>query len=510
MNRAIPLLIATAAIGGGLAFFALKTSPTGPIQDLNDDPIDMSEESSPPVKVASEAPASAVNLVDVGEGPRASMVATGGRAKAWEIIPINSVGQRIDTANIKAVPSSEVGNGIPPLEAVGRIKWEDVPSGIWTLTVTAEDTPTWTRDVEVRANRTTRTPVAMGPEIRITGVLRDSNGAALSHKTPVFLLPKNAMHPTLGQRRGKAKSGKVELPGGVIAAQTDNKGRFQARLPEAGEYRISVGDIRSADTPRWAQEKPFELTYGGPDHIVATVPARPELTVRFSGPKEERPTAVAAYVYDADRAAQMARRVDKSPGELSNMSLEEAQKNAKAKALKGLGYAGGDEAGGKDGSPRGGSGRGKAGGGARGKAGGRGGQGTARTMSEENRRMQEQNLSEQENLGGRVEHAPLFDPGWRSIGSRPVTAEGEVLFTDLPEREDIRFLFIRGSERITSMAPIRMRAQQRGIGTVSLPTPAPASAPKNSNLASVKVTDRPTEDDAPTLAAGVEWTISKR
>jgi hypothetical protein len=508
MNRALPLLALTLAVGGGLAFFALKTSPSGPVQDLNEDPISMSEEAAPPRDVAPKAtPATEAQLADIGEETRASVVAPGGRARAWEIIPMNAVGQRMDSATVEAVPSEAVGQGIPALTGSGRTKWEDVPSGIWTLTVTAEGSPTWTREIEVRADKTIRTPVAMGPEIRITGFVQDSNGSPLSAKTPVFLLAKNAVHPLQAQGRGNPKRSDKSLPDGVIAAQLDARGRFQARLPEAGEYRISIGDIRSAEAPRWTQQKAFEATYGGPDHVVATVPARPELTISFPGPKEQRPTAVASYVFDAERAAQIARSEPRQTVRDSSMTLEEAQRAAK---LEAMGYVDGEKS--DDGSRgrgggAGGKGQGRAGQGRAGRV--RGGSGTARSAADENRRMQERDFEEMEN-NRLVDRAPLFEPGWRSIGSRPVDANGEVVFTDLPEQEDLRFLFVRGQERISTQTPIRMRAEQRGLGEATLPTPSPSAERTTSNLAAVRVTDRPEDPEVPGFPTGVVWSVGKR
>ena len=514
MNRALLLLIATAAVGGGLAFFALQAPAPGPAQGMNEAPIQMSEDASPTKPAApaeAKSASAAANLADIGDLPRAKVAATGGRAKAWEVIPINSVGQPVASAVIRAVPAPEVGRGIEPLEGVGRIKFEDVPSGTWTLTVTSEDFPTWSRDINVAADRTQRTPVSMGPELRVTGLVRDSNGAPLARNTPVFLLPKDATHPTQIQRRGKVRGNSKGLPGGAIAVQTDPKGRFEVRLPEAGEYRISIGEARQGDQARWTQKEPFELTYGGPDYVVGTVPARPELTLRFQGPKESRATSVSAYVYDSERAAQMARGAEKAKSKAPRMTREEAQKAAK---LEALGYAEKIGATGVNGSGLGAGGR-RGGAGRNGARTGRtrraGGTGTARSAREENLRMQESDFGDIDpNLSDAVNRAPLFEPGWRSIGSRPVSAEGEAVFTDLPESEDVRFLFIRGQERITTLAPIRMRAKQRGIGATSLPAPSTEENPEPSNLASVMVSDRPADDEAPTFPVGVAWSIKER
>ncbi|MFT5734760.1 MAG: hypothetical protein ACJAZN_001893 [Planctomycetota bacterium] len=491
MNRALPLIVMVAVLGGGLAFLALKTSPAGPIPDLSDpaEPIAVPMDSKP--RTAKSADTESTTLAAVGDMERAT-VAVGGTARYWEIIPMNARGQRIDEAKVTATPAESL--GASALEGSGRTKWTAVPAGRWNLKVEVKDQPTWVRNVVLAPNGPKRTAVYVGEELRISGEVRDSNGAPLPRNTPVFILPKGAPHPTQEQLRRNAKAGNETSARGAIAVQTDAGGRFKTRLPKAGEYRISIGNHRGNDKARWTQKADVELTHGGPDHIVATVPARAELTVRVSGRKEDRPTAVSAYVFDADRAAQMALQTQSGADDSgASMSLEDAQRQAKKEAIK-RGKAG----------KRGGANRGQQDGGGDSQARG----GTARTMTEENQKMQELDFAGMAEGRGAAARAPLFEPGWRSIGTQNVNAEGEVVFNDLPPSKDLRFLFVRGTERIATQAPVRMRKEQRAIGKVMLPPPSLEDGFQQNSLATIQLSDRPDDPESPTLETGAVWTIA--
>ncbi|QDV06412.1 hypothetical protein Poly30_19210 [Planctomycetes bacterium Poly30] len=501
MNRAIPLFVAIAAFGGGLAFLALKTSPEETIPRLSDpaETIGLPDETTRSEAASEDAPRP-TTLATIQDVPR-SATTRGGAARYWEVIPMNALGQRIDSAVVTATPADELEGAAAALEATGRTRWTSVPAGTWSLKVEVEGEPTWTREVLVEADDALRTPVYVGNELRITGEVRDSNGAPLPRNTPVFLLPKGAQHPTEEELQRDVKTGIQGTTDGAIAVQTDAAGRFKTRLPEAGEYRISVGTPRGNDAVRWTQPTGVELTYGGPDHVITTVPARAEMTVRFAGPKEERPTAMSAYIFDAERAAMMqaqtqARNVR---SDQPAQTLEEAQRAAKEAALEAAGE-------GKTGK-NGGAGRN----GSAGRNGGKGGQrgGTARTMSEENAKMQNADFDSMEGSGqGGDTRVPLFEPGWRSIGSRSVDANGEVVFNDLPTNKDLRFLFVRGAERIATPAPIRMRKEQRAIGSVVLPPPTLEPGFHQNALATLQLKDRPEDPEAPQLKVGVEWKVA--
>ncbi len=138
MNRAIPLLVAIAAVGGGLAFFALNMGPAGTGSGSTDDglapvtlPTGPEREASSVKPEASPTTLATINTIERTDDP-----APGGRSKSWEITPMNSVGQRVDSASVVAVPSEGVRG--TKMTATGRTTWPDVPAGRWTLTVSTD------------------------------------------------------------------------------------------------------------------------------------------------------------------------------------------------------------------------------------------------------------------------------------------------------------------------------------------------------------------------------------
>lgn len=500
MNRALPLLLlAMAVLGGGLAFLAFKSSPSDPGQSPGSTLIVGGDTGA---AEAAEAPESqgtdtAAALAEVDVARASAGVPTEGTARTWEIIPVNTVGQRVDTAQLTATPSAALQSRAQTMKGNGRTRWTSLPAGAWTLTVEDASSPTWTREIILEADGTKRTTVYLGEELRVSGVIQDSNGTSLGSKTPVFFLPKGVSHPTRAQMKASGKDRQRPLArkgpsNGAIAVQTDRKGRFKTRLPKAGEYRVSVG---APDKPRWTQKKGIELTHGGADHVTVTVPALAELKVEFTGEPDERPSSLSAYVFDAERAARVAEQAAQRRSPASASSVQEAQRLAKEEALG----EGGSKAGGNKPGGRRGGGVAKL-----------GQAGTARSMRDENAKITEEDYA----VGGfeaePVQRTPLFEPGWRSIGSRQVGADGTALFNDLPDSEDVRFLFVRGKERISTQVPIRLRAQQRALGTVTLPPPSPEPGFFQSNLASLLVKDRPEEEGVERPETGVRWSVARR
>ncbi len=225
------------------------------------------------------------------------------------------------------------------------------------------------------------------------------------------------------------------------------------------------------------------------------IPSKSRLTLNLSE-EENRPSQVSAYTFDANHAARVDReRMEGRAAEGKDADIQGQQKLLKEQAMRDYEKNGGR--GGKDGTGRGG------------KAGG----GNEQDANVKRKRAMEDNaLRARGNRGGGVDHrpiarSPLFEPGWRPVGTARFDADGVAVLENLPGNEDIRFLFVRGRERITTSSSSRLKPFVRSIGTVDLPRPLPDSgeAPR-SDAASVRIQlDKDSAGEK--LAESVEWTV---
>lgn len=477
MNRALPLLLLIAVAGAGLTFFALETGRRGPHNAApTDDVVDAG--ARPPIQSVktTKDTSGGQDLAAIAGDVRSQSVSGSGPSKVWDIVPMNSVGQLVPDAAITATRASEVRTG------TGRTKWQSLPAGAWELVIESEGNPTWRREVVLVAGRTMRTAARLGEEVRIQGTVVDTNGDPIV-RTPVFLLPPGVRHPSRSDMKRDMSRPRepAQAQNGAIPAKLDGNGRFSAKLPRAGPWRVSVGGPEDA---RWTQSRATELTHGGPDVVTATIPAKATLQITFSGAAAERPRQVSAYVYDA-RMAVLVTPDRKERFIDSGMSIAEAQRAAKKAAMA----EGGDGA-------------------AKGTGDGRNRNGTARTTKEEMLAAIEggkySNGSDGgEQRGGGADR--LFEPGWRMVKSIRVDGAGDAVFTDMPGGEDLRFLFVRGRERIITAGSYRLADGKLSIGAVNLP-PLDTTPPQGPDTrGSIKIRVGSARDGVESREPGVVW-----
>ena len=176
-------------------------------------------------------------------------------------------------------------------------------------------------------------------------------------------------------------------------------------LPEAGEWRVSVG---RPGEPRWVQEKGTVLTHGGPDRLRVTVPALGRVRFEFAHEGPERPRQVSAHAFDPEHAAAVMRSRmqgvsdskmefgDENParGKGRDRAAEKAKLEAKRAAKEAEILAG-----------------------------------TAKPARVEMSNSVKEVREEARNAGTR---APAFEPGWRMIKSARPDVNGVAELKDLP------------------------------------------------------------------------------
>jgi hypothetical protein len=468
MNRALPFLLLVAVVAAGLGYFALQTGGRGPARQNDSGVVTDGGPVRDPAPRAADDSSTETELVAV---QRDRMFAAGGApARAFEIIPMNPVGQPVADARITVTQGNDTRT------AEGRTKWEDFPSGPWTVVVESDGNPTWTREVSLAPGEKRRIPVYLGDQIRLEGQIVDTAGE-LVLREQVFFLPRGVNHPERSQmeREGTNPRDPMKATNGAVTAEVMPNGRFRARLPKAGEYRVSVGQPGAA---RWTQPKPFEFTYGGPDRAEVTVPSHARLELTFDGAESDRATQVSAFRF----VPEQARLIDEARARsgADSGSLADAQRNAKRRAMsqadrekmKAMGY---------------------------------GGTGTARTTKEEMEDSVTEYVGADES--GRsvsAQHVQLFEPGWRMIKTARVSAEGSALFDKLPSDQDLRFLFVRDSERIVTASSYRVEEAKLSLGRVTLPPPGTGPDGIADSRASIQIGLGPEQTDVERIA-GVVW-----
>lgn len=475
MNRALPFILIAALAAGGLGYLAMH-SANDPIALGDDLPApDLSARAEPEPRTAKPV------QLEVPTQPAKRKKDIDGVAKSLEIIPMNTLGQVLPEAQIVATHAGEEFTG------TGRTKWEGVPAGEWTLTIEATDAPKWERTLTIGNGERRREAAYVCEELRIEGQILDAYGVPAA-KTQVFLLPSGIGHPTradLVEAKSKSRGqGKWETTTGAIGAMTSPSGNFSVRLPNPGKWRVSVG---FPDRLSWSQPKPSELTVGGAQKVKIVIPAQSRLTMSFPD-AENRPSQVSAYTFDAAYAARLQRdRMERENRTAKGTDIQDAQKRLASEARENLKKGGGGS--GKQESDDGPNsfGRDKA------------------AMGENARRAKAQR-------GGGIDHlpvtpAPLIDEGWRPVSVARFDENGVAVLEKLPGDENIRFLFVRGRERLTTANSSRLKPSARSVATVSLPRPLPESeeAPR-SNAASVRI-KLDMEAEETKLEESVKWTL---
>lgn len=450
MNRALPLILFAALAAGGLGFFALSQGqgPAGPVPS---DPGQPARARSTSPQPATSAPEAAPDLAKPVRTVRKPRPRTDGAAKWLEIVPMNERGQQVSEATVVAEKDAE------RLEGTGRVRWEGLEAGEWTVTVSAADLPTWKRTLVLGNEEKRREAARLSERLRIEGRIIDVYGEPLA-KQQVYLLPRGKSHPTreeIETRRNELNQPGVGPTNGAIGVMTLANGRFRATLPSAGEWRVSVGLPGKA---HWTQKKAVELTIGGPDQLLAVVPAQSRLTFEIDPElaAELRPAQVSAYAFDAQLAARLSQqRAEYERTKRAMVDMKNERKRLGEMTKEELRANGGKLSQGalldKSSDGRG-----------------------VRSQKEMNQIAYEKGMAalEAEANGlssGGATRAPLFGEGWRPVGSSRFSSEGEAVMRNLPSGTEIQFLFMRGRERITTSLGARLKAGTRSIATFELP-----------------------------------------
>lgn len=491
MNRALPLILFAALAAGALGFFALSQggNPGGPTPE---DPAPSTRKQQTPSTPTARATDESANLATPVAAVRKPKPRTDGTAKWLEVWPMNELGQQLPEATIVAEKGSE------RLEGKGKMRWEGIEAGEWKITVSAEDLPTWERTLVLGNDEKRREAARLSELLRIEGQVMDVYGEPLRNQQ-VYLVPRGKSHPsrqdiaTSRDERNRPVTGPTN---GAISATTLANGRFKATLPSPGEWRLSVGLPGNA---HWTQKEPFELTVGGPDRVLAIVPAQSRLTFALdtSKPAEELPSQVSAYTYDAEYAARVQfqrserERLDRAAVDMKNERKRLAQETRDQIAKDGGKLDQGKLSDGS-GDPR-----------------------AVRSQKEMNMRAYEKGMAELESQERGLPprgntRAPIFDDGWRPVGSARFNANGEAVLPNLPGGTEVQFLFLRGRERITTQVGARLREEVRSAATVELP-PMRSDAEKillRRGEARVKVTVDAAADAAK-LETGATWSVDR-
>ncbi len=471
MNRALLLLLAAAVMAGGLIAVALDPGVIEP-QPESMEVSTGARGSTPP------APPKDVktSLASVAKERQFDPITDAGPTRSWEVIVLNDRGQPLPEAEITA---SRTGDS---LTGLGRELWERAASGPWTLTVKLEGFPTWQRDVILESNKRVRTVARLGEELRISGTVVDEFNLPVVGQS-VFFLPPGVGHPTSRDfvRDPKDPLKPAQPRNGAISAELLAGGRIKANLPAAGNWRVSVG--RPGDA-RWTELKGQDLTHGGQERVEVTIPAMGQ--VRFEFPQEglERPRQVSAHVFDPAHAANVMRTRQQEGSDAKeeggrrrytgdNNSAESAREQIQAKEA------------------------------AKQERGFSGAKGTAKPIKLE----MSNSVKEVREMAGKAPRAePAFQPGWRMIKSARPDPSGVAQLKGLPLNTQMRFLFVRGKEQITTAATFRLRDGEPRLAIPSLPPggTTPASGPDN--RATFALQPFPVEDRTP-RKTGVRWSF---
>jgi len=101
--------------------------------------------------------------------------------------------------------------------------------------------------------------------------------------------------------------------------------------------------------------------------------------------------------------------------------------------------------------------------------------------------------------------APAFEPGWRMVKSARPDPNGVAKLTGLPLNTQMRFLFVRGKEQITTASAFQLRDGLPRLGIPTLPATTNTLPTGPDNRATVTLEPSPVETRPP-VAPGVRWT----
>jgi hypothetical protein len=423
--RALLLILAVLALGGGLAYFLTSEAPR-PSSD--DGPLVSGLGQAPRATAPEDVPSQRGTL------ERAQLVGLSG---AWTIIVVGPRGESLNDARITA----RLGDTTETAKtAKGRATLTGLEPGTWQLTVSHEGLPTWDAAVAVEGGgKETRTPVKLTNQIRVAGNVLDERGEPVGGVT-LWLLRENESHPTDAQ-----------LAKGLIQHTSTTDGRFQLDTEEPGRWKLSVG--RAGQKPRF-ESAVFELEHGPERRAKVVVPARARLVVDVPSDDYKGPN-ILTVLAQREGPPPNVETTKSSDGDTTHTEDGSQTSPSELEAVRRKRAALGDA----------------------GAEGGDGDEAFAKAQSleqlsgEQRQRMQE---AEQRMERERQRRARLIEEGWTNV--RSVRFErgmpGEI--AELPEEKSLRFVLYRGSEGFqvaeTLVAP-------RGASVRLTLTPPPPFAP---------------------------------
>ncbi|QDV07971.1 hypothetical protein Poly30_35070 [Planctomycetes bacterium Poly30] len=444
MTKAPVLILAAAVLGGSLAFLAWKSKRDMLAEDTagTPDTISLAESGGERAPGQAHPETEDPHLAGIDPIPPKRTGSMGGMAKSWEIIPMNQSGQLLKDASVRAALTGE--SQQEELTGTGRIRWTDVTSGVWTVTVEAEGLPIWNKTLTLYEEDVARTTARLGDGIHVEGTIVDLDGKPVS-AVLAYLLPFGTNHPRredMVRENGEA-NGKLIPNNGAIAFKTGAKGQFKAVLPKAGKWRVSVGPPGAA---RWTQPSGTDLVNGGPETVIVTIPAASTLRLSFGENLEELPSEVMVYAFDPSGGGQAAGRRFDGSGRSGKDSEDESNKPLTEEAFEALPLA------------------------------------ERQAIKDRIVRGELQGIEDWQPAAEApsTPESPM-DAGWRAIRSSRPSPMGQVLIKGLPTDQDLRFLFVRGSERIATPGAHRLKEGIETVGVVTLP-PAGTAPPQGTDL----------------------------
>jgi len=255
MDARRSLLFAGALVTAGAAVYLAGTRLGG--------------DAPPPAAIAPPSPTPAASPDPrPGDGREVELVRPREREEAsegvaWDVRVIDGSGRSLTDALLVATgPDGE------ERRSTGPVLWRDLAPGAWSLSAEHERFPTHHARAELVASRPNRTIVRLDRSLRLSGSVRDRFGTP-SVGTRVWFLRGGESHPTDGDQ-ARTRMGAV----------TDRSGAFRIDLPEAGEWRVSIGGLAGAEM----LSEPQELEHGSPSSLEVVLGGATHLEVALDRP----------------------------------------------------------------------------------------------------------------------------------------------------------------------------------------------------------------------------------
>lgn len=330
------------------------------------------------------------------------------------------------------------------LTADGEARWDDIQPGRWTLEVEADGYPLWSRAVVIDPGESKVTVAMMGEPYRIVGTVRDVERSPCAEHFVGFLPVADAIPSEPLEW--------LSLP----STRTDGEGRFAAEIKEAGDYRMFIGHrgrIRLLD------DEVLSATSGAvaTANVVVPVPTRLAISGRDEGGPDRALQEGTLYAFSIYRRAEildlerpLPEVPEPEPVDLNAPGVDDEMRAELEASLA------------KDGLP----------------------------VPEDDLRRRRSVVPE----------------GWRVDRSSGLAPGREIVLTDLPASEELRFAARRGVEvfRVEGSVAVHPNAVTR----VRLVWPEGAMDPESTDARVVQLLSS-IDPAGERLTAGVEWELER-